>query len=99
MVPVGYVETAEFANLGFLTKSLYFSAWVKIILAKYVSAWLLAEGAVILSGLAYNGRWEDGSVKWNGGIYITAIGVVEFSSGGVQNWTDFYLNTMLKRNY
>ena len=69
MVPVGYVETAEFANLGFLTKSLYFSAWVKIILAKYVSAWLLAEGAVILSGLAYNGRWEDGSVKWNGGIY------------------------------
>ena len=67
MVPVGYVETAEFANLGFLTKSLYFSAWVKIILAKYVSAWLLAEGAVILSGLAYNGRWEDGSVKWNGG--------------------------------
>ena len=82
MVPVGYVETAEFANLGFLTKSLYFSAWVKIILAKYVSAWLLAEGAVILSGLAYNGRWEDGSVKWNGGIYNMAIGVVEFSSGG-----------------
>ena len=83
MVPVGYVETAEFANLGFLTKSLYFSAWVKIILAKYVSAWLLAEGAVILSGLAYNGRWEDGSVKWNGGIYnVMAIWVVEFSSRG-----------------
>ena len=82
MVPVGYVETAEFANLGFLTKSLYFSAWVKIILAKYVSAWLLAEGAVILSGLAYNGRWEDGSVKWNGGIYNMAIGVVEFSREG-----------------
>jgi len=70
LVPVGYVETAEFANLGFLTKSLYFSAWVKIILAKYVSAWLLAEGAVILSGLAYNGRWEDGSVKWNGGANV-----------------------------
>ena len=50
-------------------KSIYFAGWVKIILAKYVSAWLLAEGAVILSGLAYNGRWEDGSVKWNGGIY------------------------------
>ena len=64
---VDYVETAEFASLGFLRKSLYFSLWVKIILAKYISAWLLAEGAVILSGLAYNGRWEDGSIKWNGG--------------------------------
>ena len=65
---VDYVETVEFASLGFLRKSLYFSLWVKIILAKYISAWLLSEGAVILSGLAYNGRWEDGSIKWNGGM-------------------------------
>ena len=69
-MPVGWVETAEFQNLGFFMKSLYFSAWVKIILAKYISAWLFAEGAVILSGLGYNGRWEDGSVKWNGGANV-----------------------------
>ena len=50
IAPVGFVETPEFANLGFLKKTLFFSLWVKIILAKYISAWLLSEGAVILSG-------------------------------------------------
>jgi len=70
LVPVGFVESPEFADLGFLKKSFYFSLWCKIILAKYISAWLLSEGAVILSGLAYNGRWEDGSIKWNGGANV-----------------------------
>lgn len=70
IAPVGFVETAEFQNLGFFLKSLYFSAWVKIVLAKYISAWLFAEGAVILSGLGYNGKWEDGSIKWNGGANV-----------------------------
>ena len=41
--------------------------WVKIILAKYIAAWLFAEGTCILSGLAYNGTDEKTSeVKWNG---------------------------------
>ena len=66
-------------------KSIYFAGWVKIILAKYVSAWLLAEGAVILSGLAYNGRWEDGSVKWNGGIYNLGV-----SPSLVSRWREGY---------
>ncbi len=56
IVPQSYVESAEFASLGFIKKSFYFSIWVKIILAKYIAAWLLSEGTVILSGLAYNGK-------------------------------------------
>jgi len=92
LVSVDYVETAEFASLGFLRKSLYFSLWVKIILAKYISAWLLAEGAVILSGLAYNGRWEDGSIKWNGGANVR-LRIFEKSSQMQHLIDSFNINT------
>ena len=36
--------------MAFVLKSFYFTIWVKGILSKYIGAWLLAEGAVILSG-------------------------------------------------
>ena len=92
LVPLGFVETPEFIAMGFFKKSLYFSVWVKIILAKYISAWLLAEGAVILSGLAYNGRWEDGSIKWNGGANVK-LRIFEKSSR-FQHYVDsFNINT------
>jgi len=44
------VETEEFMEMGFFRKSLFFTLWSKIILAKYISMWLLAEGTVIISG-------------------------------------------------
>ena len=78
--------------MGFLKKSIYFAAWAKIILAKYISAWLLAEGAVILSGLAYNGRWEDGSIKWNGGANVK-LRVFEKSTRFQHYIDSFNINT------
>ena len=36
--------------MGFVLKSFYFTIWAKTILSKYIGVWLLAEGAVILSG-------------------------------------------------
>jgi hypothetical protein len=50
-VPESFVESDEFLNMstGF-KKIFFFSLWVKVILAKYISLWLLAEGTVILSG-------------------------------------------------
>lgn len=92
LVPVGFVETEAFQSLGFLAKSFYFSIWVKVILAKYISAWLLAEGAVILSGLAYNGRWEDGSIKWNGGANVR-LRIFEKSSRFQHLIDSFNINT------
>jgi hypothetical protein len=47
---------------------LFFRA--KVMLAKYMSLWLLAEGIVILSGLAYNGRDANGVILWNGGANV-----------------------------
>ena len=50
-VPESLVESEEFLNMdNVFKKVLLFSLWVKVILAKYISLWLLAEGTVILSG-------------------------------------------------
>ena len=48
--PVTYITTKEFQEMPFLKMSFYYTIWVKAILAKYIGAWLLAEGAVIISG-------------------------------------------------
>ena len=46
----------------------------------------------ILSGLAYNGRWEDGSIKWNGGANVK-LRIFEKSSR-FQHYVDsFNINT------
>ena len=70
IAPVDYITTEEFQSMPFLKMSLYYTIWVKGILAKYIGAWLLAEGAVILSGLGYNGRKPDGTILWNGGANV-----------------------------
>ena len=46
--------------MGFVLKSVYFTIWAKTILSKYIGVWLLAEGAVILSGnIVYLNRVID----------------------------------------
>jgi len=50
-VPESLVESEEFFEMENIFKKIFlFSLWVKVILAKYISLWLLAEGTVILSG-------------------------------------------------
>jgi len=92
LAPVGLIETPEFAAMNFFKRSLYFSIWVKIILAKYISAWLLSEGALILSGMGYNGEWEDGSIKWNGGANVR-LRIFEKSSRFQHIIDGFNINT------
>ena len=52
--PVDFIKTEEFQAMPFVKMSFYYTIWVKGILAKYIGAWLLAEGAVILSGKHIN---------------------------------------------
>ena len=50
-VPESFVESDAFLNMATSVKKIFlFSVWVKVILAKYISLWLLSEGTVILSG-------------------------------------------------
>ena len=58
--------TEDFANTPLLQRSVLFFLWSKVVLAKYIAAWLFAEGSCIVSGLGYNGKDEAGNVKWDG---------------------------------
>ena len=68
-----------------------------LILAKYISAWLLSEGALILSGMGYNGEWEDGSIKWNGGANVR-LRIFEKSSRFQHIIDGFNINTNNSNN-
>ena len=66
-VPADWPSSDNFNEMSVLPRALWFFAWYKIVLAKYIAAFLLAEGACVMSGLAYNGVDEaTGRVKWNG---------------------------------
>ncbi|KAJ8950775.1 hypothetical protein NQ318_011268 [Aromia moschata] len=61
-----YLLTDEFGSSNFLRRMLLLGMWGRHTLYKYISCWLLSEGACILFGLAYNGDDENGSPKWDG---------------------------------
>lgn len=65
-VPESWVLTEDYANMNFVVRSFWFSLWSKVILAKYIAAWLFAEGASTLSGLSYVKDEKTGEVMWNG---------------------------------
>lgn len=67
-VPIEFVSTKDFLNdESFLRQNFYFIIWIKTIFAKYMGVWSLADGAVAISGLGYNGRdrtnWK---ISWDG---------------------------------
>jgi len=79
--------------------------WVKIILAKYVSIWLMAEGVCVVSGLSYVGKDEEGIADWTGcrnvklrrletahqfGHYIEAFNI------NTNGWAAYYVYKRLK---
>lgn len=72
-VPALWPSTPEFANTGILKKMVLLCFWCKFILCKYLSAWLLAEGVCIVSGLSYNGVREDGRIDWKGCANVKLI--------------------------
>ncbi|KAG5887089.1 hypothetical protein JTB14_018257 [Gonioctena quinquepunctata] len=61
-----FLLSEEFGNLNFLRKLLLMGIWGRYTLYKYISCWLLTEGACILFGLSYNGEDENGEIKWDG---------------------------------
>ncbi|XP_028280261.1 lysophospholipid acyltransferase 5 [Parambassis ranga] len=62
--PDNYFLTDEFEAQPFWYRCVFILLWVKVILYKYVSCWLIAEGICILSGLGYNGV-VDGQHQWD----------------------------------
>ncbi|CAG9768114.1 unnamed protein product [Ceutorhynchus assimilis] len=55
----------DFAQLNIFKRQFLLGVWGRFTLYKYISVWLLTEGACILFGISYNGE-ENGVAKWNG---------------------------------
>ncbi|XP_050313529.1 lysophospholipid acyltransferase 5 [Anthonomus grandis grandis] len=55
----------EFAKLSFVKRMFWLGVFGRYSLYKYISVWLLTEGACILFGLSYN-EDKDGETNWNG---------------------------------
>ncbi|XP_047453786.1 lysophospholipid acyltransferase 5 isoform X1 [Mugil cephalus] len=62
--PDSYYLTDEYEAQPFWYRCVFILLWAKVILYKYVSCWVIAEGVCILSGLGYNGV-VDGVHQWD----------------------------------
>ncbi|KAH7727497.1 CBN-MBOA-6 protein [Aphelenchoides avenae] len=77
-VPDAYFNSPEFFNAPFFWKIFWNVVWFRATMYRYVMAWLLTEGAAILSGLAYNGKDEDGQDRWDG---VRDVHIILFETG------------------
>ncbi|XP_030249290.1 lysophospholipid acyltransferase 5 isoform X1 [Sparus aurata] len=62
--PDSYYLTDEYEAQPFWYRCVFILLWAKVILYKYVSCWVIAEGVCILTGLGYNGV-VDGKAQWD----------------------------------
>ncbi|XP_013868920.1 lysophospholipid acyltransferase 5 isoform X1 [Austrofundulus limnaeus] len=62
--PDSYYLTDEYEAQPFWYRCVFILLWGKVILYKYVSCWVIAEGVCILTGLGYNGV-VDGKHQWD----------------------------------
>uniref|UniRef100_A0A914C3W8 Lysophospholipid acyltransferase 5 n=1 Tax=Acrobeloides nanus TaxID=290746 RepID=A0A914C3W8_9BILA len=65
-VPDSYFNSPEFQVTPFFWKVFWNTIWFRATMYRYAGAFLLTEGSVILSGLAYNGKDENGEDRWDG---------------------------------
>ncbi|KAJ7382662.1 Lysophosphatidylcholine acyltransferase 3 [Desmophyllum pertusum] len=56
----------EYQRFSFLGRVWFMIFFSRVAFMKYLAVWLLSEGSCIISGISYNGKTEDGKVKWDG---------------------------------
>lgn len=61
-----YIMSQDFRNRNVVMRYFELGVWGRFTLYKYISCWLLTEGACILFGITHNGTDKFGGVKWNG---------------------------------
>jgi len=61
-----YVTSPQYQALPFWLRLLVVGLYGKVMLYKYVSCWIVSEGACILGGISYNGNDSKGISRWDG---------------------------------
>jgi len=104
-LPSDWPASQAFAELSLPTRLLLLPLWVKVILSKYIFAWLCAETVCVLSGLSFVEQRADGSVDWRGCANIkvhrleTATSfaqVIESFNVNTNHWVAVYVFKRLK---
>lgn len=62
---INWLTTQEFASYSWPARVGWYLLHTEIFYFKYYVVWWLGEGATALIGLSYNGRDENGDVKWD----------------------------------
>jgi len=105
LLPSDWPASQDFASTPLLLRLLLMPIWVKVILAKYLFAWLVAEGVCVLSGLSFVEQRPDGSVDWRGcanvkvGRLETAVcfgQVIEAFNINTNHWVAVYVYKRFK---
>ncbi|TMS35380.1 hypothetical protein L596_002795 [Steinernema carpocapsae] len=63
-IPDSYFNSQEFLDAPFFWKIVWNTIWYRAVMYRYCTAWLLTEGAAILSGIGYNGQ-KNGEDQWD----------------------------------
>lgn len=104
-LPSNWPASQAFADLSLLSRLLLLPLWVKVILSKYIFAWLCAETVCVLSGLSYVEQRADGSVDWRGCANVkvyrletaTSFGnIIESFNVNTNHWVAVYIFKRLK---
>ncbi|XP_067050596.1 lysophospholipid acyltransferase 5-like [Acropora muricata] len=61
-----FLITDEYDQKSYFYKFCYAIATTKVNVMKYQAVWLITEGSCIISGLGYNGKSQQGQVRWDG---------------------------------
>ncbi|XP_011198184.2 lysophospholipid acyltransferase 5 [Bactrocera dorsalis] len=71
--PNTYILSDEYAKVSYFWRLAYLGVWAKVAIYKYVACWLLTEGALIILGISYAGKQENGKHDWSGCSNVNLI--------------------------
>ncbi|KAL1464344.1 hypothetical protein WDU94_003999 [Cyamophila willieti] len=87
-----FMFSDEYMNAPFWKRSFILGVWGRSAFYKYISVWLLGEGACILSGITYNGVSDSGKSQWNGCANVS-LSVFEGATKFIHYVDSFNINT------
>ena len=65
-LPNDWPVSQQFSSSLLVTKLVLLVVWAKVAIAKYISAWLIAEGVWVISGTSFAGLSQEGEPNWSG---------------------------------
>lgn len=92
LLPDTFLLSTAFAQQSMFIKLFQVGIWGKIALYKFISCWLLVEGALMCTGFTYAGKTATGEADWSGCSNIKLV-LLETGSKMAHYVQSFNVNT------